>query len=87
MAKYFFDCHEFNGYTGCCCLKGGECNKVCDDWISEEQYLESIAETDIKISLSKLREILVAHTDRLGAVRSSVDLLIKTIKQDLAKEK
>lgn len=86
MKKCNFDCYHFNGYTGVCDLKGGVCSKRCKDFITEEEYVESLAESDVKISLAKLREICLNHTDRLGTLHCSVDLLIKTIKQDLSKK-
>lgn len=85
MKRYNCDCHYFNGYTGCCYLKGGECGRVCKDWQSEDQYIESLAESDITLSVAQLREILKKRTDRLGSIHTSVDTLIKTVKQDLHK--
>lgn len=81
MSKYHFDCHWF-GYNGDCTYKGGQCERVCKNWQNEDMYIESLAESETKISLAKLREILNNHTDRLGAIHSSVDLLIKTVKQE-----
>lgn len=58
MSKYFFECYHFNGYTGICYLKGGECNRCCKDWVSEEQYIESLVESDISVSVTKVRKVL-----------------------------
>lgn len=88
MAKtYFCNCHHFNGYTGYCNLKLRNCTRKCKDFQTEEEYYEALAESDVEISLAKLREICLNHTDRLGTLHCSVDLLLKTIKQDLAKDR
>ena len=86
MPRYYWDCHHYNGYTGDCLLKGGNCSRVCQKYLTDEEFYEQMSETDEKISLAKLREICLSHTDRFGTLRCSVDLLIKTIKQDLAKK-
>lgn len=86
MPRYHWDCYYFNGYTGDCFLKGGNCSRVCTKYLTEEEYYEMTAESDVTISLDKLREICLNHTDRLGTLHCSVDLLLKTIKQDLAKK-
>ncbi len=85
MKKYNFDCVEFNGYTGNCNLKGGQCVRVCKDWKDEKLWAEMLNEQYATITLAKLRKILTNHTDRLGTIHSSVELLMKTIKQNLPK--
>lgn len=59
MSRHNFDCHHHNGYTGCCDLKGGEFHKVCKHFITEDDWLDSIPECDLRVSVAKLREVIM----------------------------
>lgn len=58
MSKHNFDCYHFNGYTGLCDFKGGECHRCCKDWISEEQHFDSIGEADTSVPIAQVRVVL-----------------------------
>lgn len=82
MSKYNFDCHHFNGYTGVCNLKGGECHKCCKDWIAESTCIEPSAGEPQTISLTKLREVL-NKMEKHGLVINTADEIINRIRQEL----
>lgn len=79
---YNFDCHYYNGYTACCDKHGGECKKRCKGFITEKQWLEAIPETDLRISVAKLREVLESHFAH-RILPSEIDEIINEIKKEL----
>lgn len=81
---YNFDCHYYNGYTARCDKHGGECKKRCKGFITEKQWLEATPETDLRISVAKLREVLeklVADGD-IEPIHVSVDEIINRVKKE-----
>lgn len=82
MSRYKFDCHHHNGYTGCCDLKGGECHKVCKHFITEAEWLDSIPEYDLRVSVAKLRYILESFVSEQWN-ESIVDEIINQVKKSI----
>ena len=80
---YNFDCHYYNGYTACCDKHGGECEKRCKGFITEKQWWEATPETDLRISVAKLREILNELASVRGVVNESVDEIINRVKKEI----
>lgn len=79
---YNFDCHYYNGYTACCDKHGGECKKRCKGFIAEKQWLEATPESDLRISVAKLREVLESHFAH-RILPSEIDEIINEIKKEL----
>lgn len=82
MSKRNFECYHFNGYTGVCDLKGGECHRCCKEWISEEQYFDSIGESDTSVSIAQVRLALEENL-RHHILHSKIDDIINQLKRKL----
>lgn len=79
---YNFDCHYYNGYTACCDKHGGECKKRCKGFITEKQWLEATPDSDLRISVAHLREVLESHFAH-RILPSEIDEIINEIKKEL----
>lgn len=81
-----FDCHYHNGYTGCCNLKGGDCKRKCKDFKTDDQYYDGLSESDMRISVAKLREILENMADGFDEpiiYDTKVEDIIERVKKEL----
>lgn len=79
---YNFDCHHYNGYTGCCDKHGGDCHKRCKDFITEDKWIEAKSDSDLRISVAKLREVLESHFAH-RILPSEIDEIIEKVKSEL----
>lgn len=78
-----FDCHFYGGYTGCCYLKGGECTRKCKDFKTDNQYYDSLSESDLRISVAHLREVLEEMAPACNIPQFFIEDLIERVKKEI----
>lgn len=79
---YNFDCHHYNGYTGCCDKHGGDCHKRCKDFITEDKWIEAKSDSDLRISVAKLRRVLSCMKGNL-LNDTVIDKIIEKVKSEI----
>lgn len=83
MSRDPFDCHHYCGYTTVCNLKGGECNKACHDFITENEWLERRSESGLRVSVAKLKEVLIRLSERDIITNTQAIMIINQIKKEI----